>query len=599
LFKASLKSYSSIFLWFLHDSVWQNKLLTLIILSTGFMGVMFQVQVFGMIIYYTKHFSSGEVISLGPYLFDPRSSIPLLVGGSLSVAVLLSVAAFCLYFSRKKIITMSRQYEKAIVKRIFQLLGMHIDIFSSVTAEQSGNDAYLFRLAKSDSRVASRSLRKLLSLIIPVITLCVCVSVLFYLEIGFSLIIIFLGVIFLFYQYRVSKTALRHAIRFERLAPMAAKEYRSIIQHCKFQSHVNENFALIEKIFTRGPVKQQMDAYEGRLQAMENSRFVSNVFMAAITSLIILVMGGAIIIDGTGWGRLLMYVVALRFAMTNLQATFTTLTAINRFYPQLRRNYYFVQSFVQKGQNQYVPLDKYELHLPKETGIGKLENTSDRVILEPGRALALITSLDVNRYSLAEIIRGLLGDNEKAVQGALSSMRFATSGPSCPGCSLRQLLHLPGSAGWKDIRLPRNSLSRLQQVLPNNLDKPVNQNVWEKIDPDLKFFLSLSSALLCDCQWIILEEEGMALMDQKSFSFFRPHLREKICVIVFNSNLSHVGKYAEDVVAVMEEASLIGLGTIDWFAGVQSEVQDRLRITGRKKGASLNELEDEDELDEF
>jgi hypothetical protein len=310
-------------------------------------------------------------------------------------------------------------------------------------------------------------------------------------------------------------------------------------------------------------------------------------------------MGGAIIIEGTGWGRLLVYVVALRFAMTNLQATFTTLTAINRFYPQLRRNYFFVQSFVQKEQNQYVPLDKYDLHLPKETGIEKLENTSERVTLEPGRALALITSLDVNRYSLAEIIRGLLGDNEKAVQGALSSMRFATSGPSCPGCSLRQLLHLPGSAGWKDIRLPQNSLSRLQQVLPNNLDKPVNQNVWEKIDPDLKFFLSLSSALLCDCQWIILEEEGMALMDQESFSFFRLNLREKICVIVFNSNLSHVGKYAEDVVAVMEESSLIGLGTIDWFAGVQSEVQDRLRITGRKKGASLNELEDEDELDEF
>jgi hypothetical protein len=164
---------------------------------------------------------------------------------------------------------------------------------------------------------------------------------------------------------------------------------------------------------------------------------------------------------------------------------------------------------------------------------------------------------------------------------------------------LRQLLQLPESAGWKDIRLPQSIVSRLHEVLPNNLDKPVKQNVWETVDPDLKFILSLLSALLSDCQWIILEDKGMALMGQELFSFFHPYFQKKISVIVFNSKLSLVGKYDEDAAAVLEEGALIGLGSIEWFAGVRNEVQARLQLSGTKKRSSVNQMEDEDELDEF
>jgi hypothetical protein len=145
--KNSLKSYSSLLSWFFFDSIWKSKWQSFFVLGTGFLGVAFQAQVFGLIIYYARKFSSGELIELVGFSFDPRTSVGLLASGSATVVVLLSLSALCIYFSRQSILRMGRNYEEFCAKRVFFLLGMNADVFA-MAPEQSKGEAYLLRLVR-------------------------------------------------------------------------------------------------------------------------------------------------------------------------------------------------------------------------------------------------------------------------------------------------------------------------------------------------------------------------------------------------------------------------------------------------------------------
>ena len=585
--------YASFLRWLLPDSMWRTRWLTLAILATGFLGVTFQVQVFAMIIYYARHFSSGEIISLAGRTLDPRSSTGLLAGGSLAVAVLLILSALCVYFSRRSILRMGREYEEFCSKRVFYLLGLNTDVFSA-TDETAIGDSYLFRLVKSDSRFAGRVLRMLLSLIIPGITLAVAVAVLFYLEASLTLIIAILACVFLLYQYRVSKEAAGHSIRFEKLAPAAGREYKGLIEHFKQQSTPDESRGQVELAFARGPVKKQLDAYEGRLRAVEKSRLVSGLFMALVLGLIMLIMGASIIREGAGWGRLLIYVVALRFAMTNLQNSFAIMTSVNRFYPQVHRYFLFVQSLRHDDQTEYPVPEQYELQVGKCPIVG----SEDRLVVGRGGRLAFVTPLKLNRYTLAVVTKGMLGEDEQTFKGALYSMRFATTGHSSPGMSLRRALGLNAKAQWDDLKswFPDEELWQLaREKLPESEDKEISPKTWDTVEPKIKFALSLISALNSDCRWALIDAKALSLLDVEYAKFYLDLLREKIVVLVFNENLFRIGAYGEDAVAVVGEEALLGLGSPAWFLTVRGEVEETLGLSSGKKKRKAGIEEDEEE----
>ena len=593
-FKTTFTRYASFIRWLLPDALGLSKGLALAVLAAGFLGVAFQVQVFGMIVVYAQHFASGEELNLAGHAIDPRTSLSLLAGGGLAVVLLLSLSALCIYFSRRSILRLGRRYEEFCAKRVFYLLGQNIDVFTAIE-DNSGGDPYLMRLARSDSRFAGRVLRMLLSLIIPVLTLAVALAVLLYLELGLTLIILLLGTGFLAFQYRISVQAAIHSINFEKLAPEAGRQYRGLLQLFKLQSESGRNQDIVEQTFAKGPVKKWLDSYEGRLRASDTSQLISGLFMAIVLGLILLIMGGAIIREGSGWGRLLIYVVALRFAMVNLQQSFALITSINRFYPQVRRYFLFVQSFKDQDREQYPVLDEYELRVDTDAVENVLEGSESRSVVKPGRRMSLITPLELNRYTLAEMLKGLLGEDERAFKAALYSARFATSRHSCPDCSLGRILDLPEGSGWKDVNLPVEMTQRLKSHLPKNLDRDIKPKMWEEVESDLKFALSLASALASDAQWILMEEKGLQLLDDQAWSFFRKTTANRISLVVFNTGLNRVGSYGEQITAVMDENGLIGLGTPAWFADVQKQAQSLLFSTGKKK--KDRDLEDEDDLE--
>jgi hypothetical protein len=608
-FKHTLTRYASFLRWLLPDALGMSKGQTLAVLAAGFLGVAFQAQVFGLIVVYAQKFSSGETINLAArtgielldFTLDPRHSMGLLVAGSLLVAFLLSLSALCIYFSRRSMLRLARRYEELCSKRVFYLLGRNVDVFSAAE-DNPGGESYLFRLVKSDSRFAGRVLRKLLALVVPVLTLAMALAVLIYLESGLTLLIFFLAAGFLLYQYRISKQTAGHSMRFEKLSSEAGGKYKGLIHHFKQQSGQENNPDMVERTFNQGPVKKQLDAYEGRLKAVETSRLVSGLFMALVLGLILLLMGGAIIKQGSGWGRLLVYVVALRFAMTNQQQVFSTITGINRFYPQVRRYFLFIKSFDDQPVKPQAALVQYQLHVQEKKGENVLQDTETAGEVSTGSRLSLIAPLKLNRYSVAFLFRTLLGEDQTGFKSALYASRFVISGQSCPGMPLGKALGLASEAGWQDMRAwfaDEKMFATAKEQLPGNLNKPIQQKTWDKLDASLKFILGLISAGNSDCQWILLEARGLYSLGVEQAEFYLDKFKDRITVIVFDHNLEQVGSFAEDRVAVLSEEHLAGLGSPQWFDAARPQIETLLKMKTDGKEKKSGAFVEEDDLDEM
>jgi ABC-type multidrug transport system fused ATPase/permease subunit len=589
----TLARYASFLRWLLLDSLWRKKYLTLVILGTGFLGVAFQVKVFGLVVYYAQRFSSGEKINFAKYTFDPRTSIELLLTGSIAVVILLFLSTLCTYFSRRSTLRMGREYEEFCAKRVFCLLGKGNDVFSA--DEEVKGESYLYRLAKTDSRYANRVLRMMLSLVIPSITLLVAIAVLFYIKHSLTLIVTLLAGVFLFYQYRASRQAARHSKEFETLTSASARGYRTLIQHFRQQPANQTGRDMVEHLFAGGPVKKQLDSYEGRLRSVENSRLISGIFMSMILGFILLVMGMDIIHSGIGWGSLLVYLLALRFAMTNLQTVFSQITGINRFYPQVLRYFLFVQSYFPEVKSRTYPLDRYELRVTVDER-DRLQGTLARSMIKVGTHLSLVTPLELNRYTMAALTRSMIGESKSIIKSALFSMRFATTKHSCPQMTLREFLCLEPDDKWSDLGIwfPDEEMWKAaQNLLPKNLDKQIKSKIWDEVPSKLKFALSLISAMRSDCRWILLEGSGLKLFSSKMVRFYLDLFPNRIVVMVFNNDFDLVGSCGDSIVAVAGEDKLVGLGSPEWFASVRGRV-DHITQNGtiKKKRAKVEQEED-------
>jgi len=587
-----MKSYFQFIRWFISDSILRYKWFSLAVLITGFLGVTFQLQVFYLIIQYARYFSSGEVINLAGYSFDPRSSLKLLGVGSLAITVSLALSTLCIYFSKRTGLWIARRYEEFCSRRVFHLLAQSTDTLF-FTKHNENADTYLLKLVKGDARFCCRVVRMMLTLIIPSLTLAVAVAVLLYLETLLTIIIALILIGFTYCQYIISNRSAAYSVRLETISPLSGREFQSLLRYFKQQLPGSSNQAFVDKIYAKGPIKHNFDAFEGVMRMPVVSELTSGIFIALIIGLIIFIMGGGIIRQGSGWGRLLVYVVALRYAMTNLQHCFSLITSINRYYPQARRHFEFVRTFFRDDQKLHASHVTYEARVDPDSA---LEGSLQSLTLKRGTRLALVTPHPkLNHYTLATLMKPLLGDSEKAIASALASMRLVIPDHSCPYQSLRRIFKLEPETAWADIKswFPDEQLWRdFNKQYPGNLDKQIGPQVWDTINEKHKFILGLLVAVQSDAEWVTIDAKGLVMLEQNETNHFLDMLQNRIVVLVVNKHIKKIGLFKETNVAVARQEGLWGIGTPEWFIQVKATVEEML--VRQKRLSDLREEEDYD-----
>lgn len=597
-FLGTFGRYSAILKVITADSIWRFKKESFLILITSFLGVFFQVWTIGLVIYYAQALEKGNNIKLFGYVFQTRTSIGLLFVCGTGILVSLLLSAWLIYFSRTKGFFLGRRYEVFCSKRILSTFGSSLKVWAPPDRNFS-DSSIVFRLARKDSRDIGRVLWMLLDTVIPVITLLVSVGVLFYTNTPLTFLMLALFGISSIFQYKISVMGAKNSVLREKHARGASLEYQQIILRLKGSSlPLPRDESWFEKeVFTAGKLKRYLNAHIGRLTAVENSQLISNILFAITIFVLLLTLGAGSILKGEGWGNLIIYLVALRFGLTNMKQSSKKITSINRFYPQVRRYFQFLE-------NTTTPITKesYRNNHVVTAGTKRIDGSLSSFNLMKGSRIGLISTVELNRYTLAFIIDCLLGHSQQAVRNALGSMWFTTSKCEYLPGTLRESLGLPPGYEWQDIRREIEDAglwNKAEQQLPHNLEEPISSDLWNRIDPDLKVALALVNAIHSDHLWVTLEENALQFLSDTTLTFFLNRLSDRILVIVFYENTKALGRYGEDVIAVIGDGSIAGLGSRSWFTENQQRIEDisKSRFT-KNLHKSTMDIDSDDEFDD-
>mgnify|MGYP001568135826 CR=1 FL=1 len=602
-FLGTLGRYGTILKLITIDSIWRFKKESFLILVTSFLGVFFQVGTIGMAIYYAQALAKGNDIKMLGYMFQTRNSIGLLFVCGTGVLLSLLLSAWLIYFSRTRCFMLSRRYEEFCSKRILSLFGSNLKVWAP-PGQRFSDSSVISRLVHTDSRNIGRVLWMLLNTIIPAITLLVSVGALFYTNTPLTFLMLVLFGISSIFQYKISVMSAKNFNLQEQHARGSSLEYQQIILRLEGTSlplSGNES-GFKEKVFTSGKIKRYLDARIGHLKAIENSQLVSNILFAITIFVLLLTLGSSIILKGAGWGNLIVYLVALRFVLVNMKQISKKVTGINRFYPQIKRYFQFVENTTTPPAINGDRVNDYCITTSTNTVDGSLASFN----ISKGYKVGLISGVELNRYTLVFIIDCLLGHSKQAVNSALSSIWFMTSRYEHIQGTFRESLGLPGNYEWQDLckeveEIETGLLDRLTAQLPNNFDEQVSHDKWNTIDKDLKYSIALLNALRSNKQWVVIEENVLQSFSDNVLKFFTNRLSDRILVVIFYSNVANLERYREDVITVMPKSGVIGMGSVKWFMENQQKIKDiigKVPVKEAKRGVvdidSDDKFEDED-----
>lgn len=590
------RHYTDIFKTLIVDSVWRFKGRSFLVLIAGVLGVVFQVQAIALALYYAKVIEQGENISHLGYSIDPRTSMWFLFFAGAGVLLSLMLSAWLNYFSRTEALRLMRKYTEVCTLRIFKLFAAN---FRGLTTEEDGlsSDVTVLKLAGKDAKCCGRSLRLILKAVVPIITFLVAIISLLYINVLLTLVIFIFISVSVFFQYKVSVQGARDTSLVDKYSKAASSGYRNIIKSQKATAvPIITNSQISENILTSRKVNRFHDAFEGRLKALENSRFISDVLFGIAVFAIMIMLGSSIILKGAGWGRLVIYLVALRYMMVNLKQSVSMITSINRFFPHLKRYFGFLHNIDARSVSGGSTSKSYPI-----TVDGKLLNCiENRWEVNRGSRIGLISSVDLNRYTVAYLTDSLLGPTPGASGNALESMWFVILQEEDLLLGIRDSFGLPLAYNRTDLQkdLEGSGLQeKFGKQVPHDLEQTINPDQWRKIDPDIKFALNLLSAIHSDAQLIMIEEAGLHLLSDNDCEFFLKRLSDRIVVIVFSKDLSGAGRYKEEIIAVVDTGKTIGLGTVDWIRENSHVIFSTLSqsTASRSKGTQKDDIDDEDD----
>ena len=581
------------------DSVFRFKKDFILILATGISGSFFQLGAIGQVMYYARALETGKAIDILGHHIEPRSPDFLYIYIS-GLLFLLLCSCFLIYYSNNKIIRLSRSYMGFCSRRVFSMIAELRGICSPGVLTLY-NDVALLKLASTDARFCGRILRLVIRLVQPTFTFVIAFGALFYINSKLTLIVFLITGVSLFFHYRNNLKGASSSKKMEDHAPGASKERRKILKAALRSGHLGEDFfKWMGEYYADGEIRHNLDGYQARFQTIEKAKFINDMFMAIMLALVALILGGSAIMHNAFWGRLIIYLLALKYCLNHLKTSLVSFTSINRFYPQLSRYFCFIDFLdmskrPKKTQAQRCKVDVYN---------SPFENSEPSAILKKGDIIGLAGPLDVDFYSIPIRINCLLGYRKRLVEEVLKSMQviMETEDGYLNALSLKRLLCCSSDYSLPDLRQELRSVglaeNRIMQ-LPEDLGRPISREEWDRIEPEMRYTISLLSAIHSNQQWIVIDKRVFQHLSPITREHLLKKLRKKITLILFDAELEGLGTYGESIVAIVDGQHLIGLGNVPWVQSQYGDIQERMNVARQYLIPSQKKGKDEEEDDEL
>lgn len=617
----TLSGYGAFIRWMIADAFWRFRWLVLGVIVSGSAAVALQVKAIALTIYYTRLFERNETFELLGWSFDVRRSIALLVGfGAVALLALLASAAMQ-YASRVWTLWFRRRYAEVCSIRVLNILegAPHTVPAGPIRFD----DTVASALARSESLFGGRMVSIAIGVITPVISFVASIAVLFYIHWPLTLLLMVMIGLCGIFLYHTNVKAAEHSRAAEKLSRGAMAEIRKMVQRHKSWPGVAATAALAatplpsvasgtdlsdaERAVRSDPIEPYFNAYVARLRVVADSELIGNIFLAVVLAIIMVALGASAILSGRGWESMVVYLVALRYALVTFRGGIRTVTSFNRFYPQVRRYYDFLRfttadASAEVATKAQLP-DRYVL---RTAGEPLFDDSIEQAEIRPGERLALCAPIDINRYTLPFILGCLLGSDGQTspavVRAILGRAACFTSAARLPEGPLSQTLGYTPEM-WDQLKdlAERTSLHRkLAERFPDGPATVISGDGRDGIHVGLKFILMLVPALRRPTDWMFLDGNDLSILDAEVRDELLNRLSGSVVVILYNEAISLAGDAGEQLAAVHNADAQVGLGTIKWLKQHELAVQTMLATAvPTRKGRLEDDDEDEDDADDL
>lgn len=446
-----LVRYGRIVRWLLRDSLWRFRGRVALTLATGLAGTFIQIGAIGVALLYASALSSGGAVTIGAWTFEPHTSIPLLIMAGGLVLVLFLISAALLYWSGVESIRLRRRYQDFCAERAFERPLRGPMVWPAMHETDLTDLSLMMRIIRGDAAQIGRVLQLMVGAVVPLITAIAAVVTLFALAWLPTAIILALAIVSGFFLYLANVMASRASRGMERHQLDAGRSARRAISELRDgdlapRDHLPE----ITNWLKGGSLVRFLNARDQRMRAIERSKLVSNVFQSVALCVVLVAMGYFILREGSGWERLVVYLVALRYALGSQRAVTTSIASVNRFYPQFQRYHDFLRA-TEPRSRQRAETSSELLHI--EPASDDALSGSRTLDVKPGMELLVLSDTPLNRYTVGNLIHALCspqsGDAPSVADDAIMSRIHAMLGRTM----LITRAALNGKAG-RDVQAP-------------------------------------------------------------------------------------------------------------------------------------------------
>jgi len=335
--KRSLADLFNFLKWLWRDAFHRYKKDVVISTVSSIVRLITQFGALAIIFTYASGLESHRTFNILDYQFDSRTSGLLLIIVSVLGLTIYIISAFSDYISRRTSVSLWKAYEEYSLKR-FILLKSRLPHPLCSKANEMLNDESMSKDGRMESKFLGRMFSQMLNSIIPITTLLLVTTVLFYISYKFTFIILFFSAISMFFLYKISTQILQNMDNLKIYSKSSLPEKTKLLNRInKIVSPITDNEFFFENIFSRGEMRKFQDAFFNTFFLREKTNLIVNILTGISIITIIAISGIGIIYGSFNWAIFLAYIVSLQYFLGSLMQLGNFISTFSRFYPEAKK----------------------------------------------------------------------------------------------------------------------------------------------------------------------------------------------------------------------------------------------------------------------
>lgn len=326
-----------------------------------------------------------------------------------------------------------------------------------------------------------------------------------------------------------------------------------------------------------GAIRKYLDAYDRFLLADVQMTLAISLCQAAVFGFAITVFGMFAMEKALPWGSLLAYVTALVYLLAHLKSLLSSLTTLNRFYPNAMQFYLFLEDCKQWRRSAEIEGDGPAVkRLSVTVEVPELDESERELSFSPGTVVLLHSPVSLSRLQFDRIAEPL----SAAIRPAPNFYRgadFVQSRRRPENASLLEnLCDLSQPQAHERLERAFDALGLGSELaaLPKGLNTSLTRAGWPELSADLRGAVLLVPCLFSERPYLFIDQAVLGWWPPERQKTFLDMLSDKLVFLVTNGADETLGDHAE-LVIVLDEGGVLGLGDLGWYIGQRTALRAR------------------------